>query len=448
MRLFLVLVVVTAVTGKKLPEFFREKDGSIRVLCQCILSDLKDSHDVSLIVANEDSQAAPVSLTKTDDGQWKVVLNKVKTKHGGVLNYVLQYHKFNTLHQLARSTEVFNLPELPPSQRFLQRRATVVFFDDFSSGKVDPSKWQHAITGDGGGNHGFSMYTPEAANSYVKDGVLYIHPTLTVDRFGANFLSNGNLDVKAIWGSCTDNARSGCHLQGHSIPPIMSAKLSSTQHIRYGKIEVVAKLPKGDWLWPAIWMMPTEKHYGGWPASGEIDIMEARGNLHYHSPEGWTMGADVDYSTVHYGPAWNNKKSFGSPYTLRGTTFADAYHTFWIDWTQNYIKIGVDDHTSIAHNTPAAGYWHEGQFSGTNIWASGGKDAPFDRPFYLILSLGVGGAWFNHANTNQPYAQPWSDGGSDTAMRTAFWDARHLWQATWHGDDVAMKVRSVKMTQY
>jgi beta-glucanase (GH16 family) len=50
------------------------------------------------------------------------------------------------------------------------------------------------------------------------------------------------------------------------------------QTLRYGKIEVVAKLPKGDWLWPAIWMMPQESVYGDWPRSGEIDIMEARGN--------------------------------------------------------------------------------------------------------------------------------------------------------------------------
>lgn len=60
----------------------------------------------------------------------------------------------------------------------------------------------------------------------------------------------------------------------------MSARLSTinSHSIKYGRVEVVAKLPRGDWLWPAIWMLPVNDVYGAWPASGEIDIMEARGN--------------------------------------------------------------------------------------------------------------------------------------------------------------------------
>jgi beta-glucanase (GH16 family) len=64
------------------------------------------------------------------------------------------------------------------------------------------------------------------------------------------------------------------------INPVRSARLTTKgkQTIRYGKVEVVAKLPVGDWLWPAIWMMPEDSVYGTWPQSGEIDIMESRGN--------------------------------------------------------------------------------------------------------------------------------------------------------------------------
>jgi beta-glucanase (GH16 family) len=64
------------------------------------------------------------------------------------------------------------------------------------------------------------------------------------------------------------------------INPVRSARLTTQgrQTLKYGKVEVVAKLPKGDWLWPAIWMMPQDSIYGVWPQSGEIDIMESRGN--------------------------------------------------------------------------------------------------------------------------------------------------------------------------
>nr|KAG5712954.1 hypothetical protein BaRGS_021748 [Batillaria attramentaria] len=108
--------------------------------------------------------------------------------------------------------------------------------------------------------------------------------------------------------------------------------------------------------------------------------------------------------------------------------------------------IGVDDHTCLAFNTPPNGYWQEGHFSGTNVWASGGKDAPFDRPFHLILNVAVGGNWFHSNNKNSPYPQPWHDDWENKMME--FWSARHLWEPTWHGEDVAMKVRSVKLVQY
>ena len=67
---------------------------------------------------------------------------------------------------------------------------------------------------------------------------------------------------------------------GSVINPVQSARLTTrlSHHITYGKVEIVAKLPRGDWLWPALWMLPVDDAYGPWPNSGEIDIMESRGN--------------------------------------------------------------------------------------------------------------------------------------------------------------------------
>lgn len=147
------------------------------------------------------------------------------------------------------------------------------------------------------------------SNSYVKDSVLYIKPTLTEDAIGTAGLNTANIN---IWGGapadqCTSNAFYGCERTGGAggnvINPIRSARIRTVNSFstKYGRVEVKAKLPKGDWLWPAIWMLPTHNEYGTWPASGEIDIMESRGNdVSY--PAG---GHDSFGSTLHWGPNYD-----------------------------------------------------------------------------------------------------------------------------------------------
>ena len=158
---------------------------------------------------------------------------------------------------------------------------TLIFSDDFNT--FDLKKWKHEITMGGGGNWEFEIYNNRRQNSWVKDGVLYLQPTLTTDA-GIN-LTSGEY---AIWGGqpadlCTSNSWWGCARTGTAtniINPIMSARVRTAEsfNFTYGRVEVRAKLPKGDWIWPAIWMLPTDQVYGSWPASGEIDIMESRGN--------------------------------------------------------------------------------------------------------------------------------------------------------------------------
>ncbi|CAI6045882.1 hypothetical protein PAECIP112173_01195 [Paenibacillus sp. JJ-100] len=148
----------------------------------------------------------------------------------------------------------------------------------------------------------------------------------------------------------------------------------------YGKVVVRAKLPVQQGMWPAIWMMPTdEAHYGGWPASGEIDIMELIG--------GENRDHEV-YSTIHY----DSKKADGShghdqgKFSLpQGESFADEYHDFQVEWLPGMIRFYVDGklhHQVNNWQTTAVGQPESYTFP-----------APFDRPFYLILNLAVGGDW-------------------------------------------------------
>lgn len=86
----------------------------------------------------------------------------------------------------------------------------------------------------------------------------------------------------------------------------MSSRLRTVDsfNFRYGRVEVTAQIPKGDWIWPAIWMLPTDQAYGQWPASGEIDIMESRGN----DPSCAAGGSDKFGSTLHWGPTFDQNR--------------------------------------------------------------------------------------------------------------------------------------------
>ncbi|KAJ3317217.1 hypothetical protein HDU76_001283 [Blyttiomyces sp. JEL0837] len=313
------------------------------------------------------------------------------------------------------------------------------FQDDFNT--LDLNKWTHDTTLRGGGNWEFEWYTNNRSNSYVKNSVLYIRPTYTGDNIGNNNVLNGY--TMNLWGStygvsCTDNGDYGCQRTSdgtHIINPIQSALLRSVNsyNFRYGKVEVVAQLPKGDWIWPAIWMLPKNSAYGNWPASGEIDIMESRGN----DPSYQYGGRDKMGSTLHWGPDFfhNRYAKTHNEYKLPSGTFSDGFHTFGLLWTPDYIQTYVDDPANVILNVPLNDFWSKGQFENgiNNPWAAGCNQAPFDQEFYLIMNVAVGGT-----NGYFPGGAPWSNTSPQAALD--FWNARGSWQPSWTGEDVAMKI--------
>jgi beta-glucanase (GH16 family) len=173
-------------------------------------------------------------------------------------------------------------------------------------------------------------------------------------------------------------------------------------------------------------MMPEEDVYGAWPRSGEIDIAEFRGN-DYSYPE----GRDFMSSTLHWGPSYQHDGYIGTHGTafLRRKDFTTGFHTFGLEWTENYIFMYLDSRLKQVHYTKFNDnnrLWKKGGFSslttenGTlyeNPWAKGGKNAPFDQKFYLILNVAVGAqnGWF----WDGMGGKPWVD-RSDFAARD-FW---------------------------
>lgn len=117
-------------------------------------------------------------------------------------------------------------------------------------------------------------------------------------------------------------------------PPVQSARLSSIDGFafRYGRVEIRAKLPTGDWLWPALWMMPKLSVYGGWPRSGEIDIMESRGNRNYVA-NGRQIGVKQTASTLHFGTESYNSAWQTAHFERNADGLNGNFHVYELEWT-------------------------------------------------------------------------------------------------------------------
>ena len=215
----------------------------------------------------------------------------------------------------------------------------LVWSDEFDGTSLDTSKWEYQIGNGcpnlcGWGNNELQYYRSQ--NVTVSGGRLRI--TARQESFGGSPYTSGRIRTRGM-GDWT-----------------------------YGRFEIRAKLPTGQGLWPAIWMLPTNDVYGGWAASGEIDIMELVG----HEP-------NKVHGTLHYGAPFPGNTYSGNSYTLPGGDFSGAFHIFEVEWDPNQIRWLVDGVQYAAQSS-----W----------WSSGGPyPAPFNQAFHMILNVAVGGNW-------------------------------------------------------
>lgn len=292
--------------------------------------------------------------------------------------------------------------------------------------------------------------------------MLVIKPTLQdanlVEKDGSmiNLIDHGCTAPNQPWANCVSSTNS---TNGTIVNPVKSARLttrinanqtgSKGAQIKFGRVEVTAQLPAGDWLWPAIWMMPVDSVYGPWPASGEIDIMESRGN-NYTNPQG---GNNIVSSTLHWGPdkeddGWwmNNVKR-----QALHTTYSAGFHTYGVEWSDKYIFTFIDTRLlQVMYVNFDKSFWAKGNFppsnsNGTrlvNPWAGASNAAPFDQDFYLILNVAVGGTngWFEDGTPGKPWVN------TSPRAQLDFWNARSQWFPTWEQNG-KMTIKSVKMMQ-
>ncbi|KAK4445341.1 beta-1,3-glucan-binding protein [Podospora aff. communis PSN243] len=328
-----------------------------------------------------------------------------------------------------------------------------VLDDDFSRG-LDPAIWEKEVQLGGFGNGEFQMTTGDDNNVFVENGRLVIRATLQDDGM---MQKDTLIDLRED-GLCTSTNFYDCVAAtnttvGNSsiVPPVLSGRITTRPGatIKYGRIEVTAKLPAGDWLWPAIWMMPVDSAYGPWPQSGEIDIAESRGN-NYTYPQG---GNNIVSSALHWGPNPANDAFWRTNVKRPAlhTTYSADFNTFGLEWSQKYLFTYVNSRLlQVLYTNFDQPLWERGSFptvnaNGTRIldpWGHTGRhNTPFDQRFFLILNVAVGGTngWFED-NTNE---KPWLNASPNA--KKDFWLARDRWFPTW--TQPQMEVSRVKIWQ-
>lgn len=157
-------------------------------------------------------------------------------------------------------------------------------------------------------------------------------------------------------------------------------------------------------------MLPKDNVYGPGIPSGEIDLMESRGNRKLFD-RGVNVGAEQVQSTLHFGPHWENNGVGHATFTKNiSPGFSEDFHNFSVAWSPEKIEFSIDSEV-IGSVDAGEGFWRRGEFESSghfNPWTNSTTMAPFDQEFYLIINLAVGGTQFfaDHFN-NQNYSKPW-----------------------------------------
>ena len=234
----------------------------------------------------------------------------------------------------------------------------MVWADEFDGDELDYSKWEKEENNYGGGNNERQAYRTDPKYCFVKDGMLniavYRDPHTTSDG----------------------------KTQPYSSARIRTQKRGDWQ---YGRFEIRAKMPSGQGIWPAVWMLPTESKYGSWAAGGEIDIIESRGSAVHE-----TTGA------LHFGGAWPRNTYLSHRYTFPKQDAAEAFHTYALEWNADEIKWYVDGDLCSTRKK-------EEWFSEA---ATENPHAPFDQPFHLIVNVAVDGRFFEKTDQRADLLPP------------------------------------------
>ncbi|XP_041772752.1 gram-negative bacteria-binding protein 1 [Anopheles merus] len=314
----------------------------------------------------------------------------------------------------------------------------LLFEDTFEQGSSFAPKWQHEVRIPLDTDSAeFVSYQSSPENSYIAAGRLVIVPTLVTQT--ADYTDERIRTGELTLAGCTSPTNNPYECQRKAarstiLPPVVSAKLN-TKHFfrfRYGRVEIRAKLPKGDWIFPQLYLQPYENYYGYADyASGQMWIAHILANRMLAAAD----GRQIDGHRLRGGVLITNTGPVRSDFlrsNLNEEHFADRFHVYGLVWTPEQILLTVDGFQYGALRTNFRQHAQQHNLTQANLWSADAPLAPFDREFYVSLGVGVGGVkdFPDHSLTGPSRtAKPWNN--TSPKAEYFFYQNRNTWFRTW-----------------
>jgi hypothetical protein len=375
----------------------------------------------------------------------------------------------NTLDHEDRLVILEGTPE--PTYHAIFTDEQFVYGDDFDDNLISTEGWTyHVSLTDNDAVYPINMFVNERTVSYAQTDetdednprtIFVMHARATTDTIptpvvlATNYCPNlvgdacvVNLNVDGQCTSLAANPGHGCVQEATTtqiIPPIKSTRIEANNHFKYGRFEITARLPCGDWLRARARLVPVNYAYGSGYISGEIVIFDTRGN-NVTYPSG---GADTVTQGIHVGTSTscdiysthsdqlvlNHTEEIENDEDL--SRLCDDYHLFGVKWDATSIETYLDDaitnKITLYNESDVRGdFWTRGVAAcatGANPWDGQADNAPFDQKFKLVIELDAGS--YDGFFPDGMYEKPWRDANKNTTAALDFWNARSMWNTTW-----------------
>ncbi|XP_076380461.1 beta-1,3-glucan-binding protein 1 [Megalopta genalis] len=395
-----------------------------------------------------------VDIIKPKDGRWTYEDHSTKLKVGDIVylwvHVDYEGRGYNLLDQQHKVTDFYNYDgsaanktdggngtcaAISETKAYTRDRETrelkshnvcagdIIFIENFDTLNTD--RWKVIERFSMTPNSEFVVYLNHEDNVYVQDGLLYIKPVQVKDKYGIRFVEDGSLTLH----KCTEQIGSEyCMRRAKGwdiLPPVMSGRLN-TKHsfnFMYGKIQVRAKLPRGDWIYPLIALESVDQ-----PNStifSTIVIANSFGNPTLITTSGKDIGSHVlqagaVVTTLGNGNIRDNRMDL--PTKTLNVLWSEHYHVYEVEWRRERLVLKVDGQQYGEQRVPYL----------------------FDAPFYIDVGLGVGGYnIFPDRCRSGNYLKPWKNKG--VKARYNFYISDSFWRPTWGHRDTVMAIDYIKV---
>lgn len=365
------------------------------------------------------------------NGRWTIKKSNVILLEGDVINYWLyvQANGVSSVKENQRYTFEATPSEENPTTVGNIEEGQLIFNEDFNT--LDNSIWFRELKMPLAPDYEFCVFHNDNHQELVTidKGILRIKPIILEDSYGEDATAFGKLELAG----CTSIIPEECVRQAMAysiLPPVISARLNTKNRFsfKYGKIEIRAKFPEGDWIYPELRLEPLHSVYGPKYASGRVILGFARGNDNLVKIDNFTQIFDarkLEFGTID--GSSTIRAVILQQINDRSEQWNKDFHVYTTIWNTDGFQFLVDGERL-------------GQLHRTTL-------APYDQEFYISIGVGVGSVrFFPDETMSSGYEKPWKNSGAKPMLQ--FWNAKNLWLPSWrkeNGRKTALEIDYIKV---